>query len=110
MIGEADGEPLTRLTSTGIPPPPINLRCGLTLGEGEDGEEGDGKEGRRWTDVEKEEMRDRVKEACDLEVKSQIFGEINCTSCALLGDSWTQNGASVTPERREQMQRRSLFV
>lgn len=76
MIGEADGEPLTRLTSTGIPPPPINLRCGLTLGEGEDGEEGDGKEGRRWTDVEKEEMGDRVKEACDLEVKSQIFGEI----------------------------------
>ncbi len=65
MIGEADGKPLTRLTSAGIPPPPINPRCGLTPGKGKRESEtqrketdrcrGKGGEGR-------EEMSDRVKE------------------------------------------------
>lgn len=62
MIGEADGELLTRLTSTGIPPPPINLCCGLTPGKGKRRRE---MKGRRWTDVEEREegeMSDTVKE------------------------------------------------
>lgn len=62
MIGKADGELLTCLTSIGIPPPPINLHCGLTPGKGKKRRE---TKGRRWTDVEEREegeMSDRVKE------------------------------------------------
>lgn len=97
MIGEADGEPLTRLTSTGIPPPSINLCCGLTSGEGKEGKEGDERKEMDRCKGEggggREEMSDRVKEkegvhdlaSAKTQVKSYslISADIYSTSCVL---------------------------
>lgn len=65
MIGEADGEPLTHLTSIGIPPPPINLYCGLTPGKRKGTRETKRKKMDRCKGkggAGREEMRDGVKE------------------------------------------------